>query len=115
MSPAQPESSSARRYVLLAVKLSVSIVLLLLLFSRIDVGRLWATARLASLPWLLVALGIFGFNILAATWRWHLLLSAQHVPMRRRSLLASYLTANFFNNFLPSNIGGDFVRIADTA
>jgi glycosyltransferase 2 family protein len=115
MSAEHPESSSARRYVLLAVKLSVSIALLLLLFSRIDVGQLWATARLASLPWLLVALGIFAFNVLAATWRWHLLLRAQHVPMRRRALLASYLTANFFNNFLPSNIGGDFVRIADTA
>jgi uncharacterized membrane protein YbhN (UPF0104 family) len=115
MSAEQSESSSARRYLLLAVKLSVSIVLLFLLFSRIDVGRLWATARLASVPWLLVALAIFAFNILAATWRWHLLLDAQHVAVRKRVLLASYLTANFFNNFLPSNIGGDFVRIADTA
>src|SRR5262245_39844308 len=50
------ESSPSRRYVLLALKLSVSIILLGLLFSRIDVGRLWATARLASLPWLLAAL-----------------------------------------------------------
>src|SRR6266478_3491252 len=107
MSAEQSEPSPARRFVLLAVKLSVSIVLLVLLFSRIDVGRLWATARLASMPWLLVALGIFAFNVLAATWRWHLLLGAQHVPVRLRSLLASYLTANFFNNFLPSNIGGD--------
>jgi len=115
MSADPPDSSFVRRHVLLAVKLSVSIVLLVVLFSRIEVGRLWATARLASMPWLLVALGIFGFNVLAATWRWHLLLGAQHVPVRIRSLLASYLTANFFNNFLPSNIGGDVVRITDTA
>ena len=63
----------------------------------------------------IAALAIFGFNVLAATWRWHLLLGAQRVPLRIRSLLASYLTANFFNNFLPSNIGGDVVRITDTA
>ena len=30
-------------------------------------------------------------------------------------LTVTCVVANFFNNFLPSNIGGDFVRIADTA
>jgi uncharacterized membrane protein YbhN (UPF0104 family) len=109
------EQSSARRYVLLAAKLSVSIILLAILFSRIDVGRLWGTARLASLPWLLAALLIYGVNLLASTWRWKLLLDAQDVPVKRRALLGSFLVASFFNNFLPSNIGGDFIRIGDTA
>ena len=30
-------------------------------------------------------------------------------------LTQSFLVATFFNNFLPSNIGGDVVRITDTA
>jgi uncharacterized membrane protein YbhN (UPF0104 family) len=115
MSAEQPDSSPARRYVLLAVKLSVSLALLVLLFSRIDTGDLWAQARLASLPWLLAALLIYAVNVLAATWRWHLLLSAQGVPIGTRKLLGSYLVAAFFNNFLPSNIGGDVIRISDTA
>ena len=115
MSAEQSESSPARRYLLLAAKLTVSVGLLLLLFSRIDVGRLWETARLASVPWLSVALLIFAVNVCAATWRWHLLLDAQRVPVAVRSLLGSYLIANFFNNFLPSNIGGDVMRISDTA
>src|SRR2546430_687524 len=29
--------------------------------------------------------------------------------------MGSFLVAAFFNNFLPSNIGGDVVRIRDTA
>ena len=37
-------TSSARRRVVLAIKISVSIILLTLLFSRIDAGRLWAVA-----------------------------------------------------------------------
>ena len=111
----QSESSPARRYVLLAVKLTVSIGLLLLLFSRIDGGRLWATARLASVPWLCVAMLIYAVNVLTATWRWHLLLEAQRVRVAIRSLFETYLIANFFNNFLPSNIGGDVIRISDTA
>ena len=115
MSAEQPESSFARRCVLLAAKLTVSIGLLLLLFSRIDVTRLWATARLASIPWLCVAMLIFTVNVFIATWRWHLLLDAQRVRVAIRSLAASYLIANFFNNFLPSNIGGDVMRISDSA
>src|SRR3954452_2773041 len=111
----QPESSSARRYTLLALKLSVSIVLLVVLFSRIDVAQLWQTARLALLPWLIAAIAVFGTSTLAAAWRWNLLLKAQHIEITLRSLLGSFLVATYFNNFLPSNIGGDFIRISDTA
>ena len=98
MSSDQPESSSARRYVLLTVKLSISIALLVVLFWSIDLARLWTTAKLASVPWLLVALLIFAVNVGAAAWRWRLLLGAQHVHVRLRSLFSSCLVANFFNN-----------------
>jgi uncharacterized membrane protein YbhN (UPF0104 family) len=99
----------------MAVKLAVSVALLALLFSRIDVARLWTSVRRASVPWLLVALSVYFLNVLASTWRWHLLLAAQDVQVRGRTLLGSFLVALFFNNFLPSNIGGDVVRISDTA
>ncbi len=112
---ASVEPSSARRYVVLALKLVVSIVLLSLLFSKIDVARLWAIARRASLRWFAVALAIYALNMIASTWRWHLLLRAQEVNLRRRWLFGSFLVASFFNNFLPSNIGGDVIRISDTA
>jgi uncharacterized membrane protein YbhN (UPF0104 family) len=115
MSHDQPESSSLRRYGMLALKLSVSIILLVVLFSRIDVAQLWQTARLASASWLLAAVGVFGLSTVAAAWRWNLLLKAQHVEITLRSLLGSFLVATYFNNFLPSNIGGDFIRISDTA
>jgi uncharacterized membrane protein YbhN (UPF0104 family) len=115
MPSSQPEASSTRRYVLLALKISVSLVLLGVLFARIDVGRLWASARNASLLWLSAALGLYLVNVLASIWRWHLLLRAQHVAIRRRSLLETFLIACFFNNFLPSNIGGDVIRIRETA
>jgi uncharacterized membrane protein YbhN (UPF0104 family) len=107
--------SVARRYALSALKLTVSVALLAVLFSRLDTSRLWEGARHASLPWLIVALAIYALNVAASTWRWHILLSAQDVRLRRRTLFQSFLVANFFNNFLPSNIGGDVIRIRDTA
>ena len=115
MSQEHAETSSSRRYALLALKLSVSIILLVVLFSRIDVAQLWQTAKLASIPWLLTAIAIFATSTLLATWRWNLLLKTQHIPIRLRSLLGTFLVSTYFNNFLPSNIGGDVVRIGDTA
>jgi glycosyltransferase 2 family protein len=108
-------SSSTRHYVLVAIKLAVSVGLLTLLFSRIDAGRLWAGVRHASIPWLGLALGIYVGTILANIWRWQLLLRAQDVQLTSRALFGSLLVALFFNNFLPSNIGGDVIRISDTA
>src|SRR5258705_8653168 len=111
MSAEHPEASSARRHALLAIKIAVSIVLLVLLFSKIEIGQLWAIARRASVLWLGVALAIYGVNLIASTWRWFILLDAQEVEVRRRWLFGSFIVACFFNNFLPSNIGGHGVRL----
>lgn len=108
-------ASSTKTRVLIAVRVVVSVALLALLFSRMDVGALAANARQASIPWLLVALVIYFAHVLASTWRWRVLLDAQSVHVPRTLLLSSYLVAIFFNNFLPSNIGGDVIRISDTA
>ena len=97
------------------MKAVVSVGLLLLLVSRSDAPRLWAYVRTASLAWLVLALGLYLLMVLASAWRWGLLLGAQGVEVPARALTGSFLVATFFNNFLPSNIGGDVIRIADTA
>ncbi len=89
--------------------------LLYILFSRVDVARVWDTTRSASWRWLMAALGLYLVMVLLSAWRWGLLLRTQHVVTRTASLVRSYLVATFFNNFLPSNIGGDVIRIRDTA
>src|SRR3954447_24304610 len=108
--------SSPKRHVLMSVaKAGISVALLWLLFTRVDMNRLWLAARQASPSWLLAALVLYAAMTLASAWRWGLLLKAQHLDFPFRSLTASFLVATFFNNFLPSNIGGDVVRITDTA
>ncbi len=110
-----PAASPWRAYLVPCLKIVVSIGLLAVLFSRVDVGRLWAAARQASSGWLLGALALYALMVAASAWRWGLLLAAQDVRLPFRSLTSSYLVATFFNNFLPSNIGGDVVRVTDTA
>jgi len=107
----RPRSSLWR----LLIKIVVSTGLLWLLFSRIDLTRLWSYARQASPAWLLFALGLYFGMVLVSAWRWGGLLHAQHIAARYVALVQSFLVATFYNNFLPSNIGGDVIRIADTA
>jgi len=70
--------------------------------------------RRASLPWLAAALALYLAMILASAWRWNLLLIAQRISVSGWTLVSSFLVATFFNSFLPSNIGGDVIRIRDT-
>jgi uncharacterized membrane protein YbhN (UPF0104 family) len=64
--------------------------------------------------WLAAALGLYLVMILTSAWRWNLLLAAQRISVSGRLLVNSFLVATFFNHFLPSNIGGDVIRIRDT-
>src|SRR6185503_3379110 len=91
MSPEPPPTSSARRYLMTAVKLAVSVVLLAILLSRIDTGKLWAGARGASIEWLAIALIVYLSTIICSVWRWWLLLDAQNVAVAPRRLFSSYL------------------------
>jgi uncharacterized membrane protein YbhN (UPF0104 family) len=108
-------SSRARSLIIGIVKALVSVGLLALLLSRVDVTRLWGYARNASPTWLALALLLYLCMVLVSAWRWGLLLRAQNVFLPFWSLTSSFLVATFFNNFLPSNIGGDVIRIGDTA
>jgi hypothetical protein len=110
-----PRHSPARQALVLLLKVAVSVGLLALLLGRTDASRLWMYVRNASPAWLACGLGLYLVMILLSAWRWRLLLGAQHVSIPASRLVNSYLVATFFNNFLPSNIGGDVVRIRDTA
>jgi uncharacterized membrane protein YbhN (UPF0104 family) len=99
----------------LALKFTVSSVLLWVLFSRADLGRTWNHFRQMDILWMAAALGMYALMLLVSAWRWRLLLKVQTVHVSLTTLTKSFLVATFFNNFLPSNIGGDVVRVADTA
>jgi glycosyltransferase 2 family protein len=112
---AKPQTSSVRRWAIEIAKLLVSVALLVYLLRGVDLQRLWTAVRQASWLWLTAALALYFLMLAVSTWRWSLLLQAQGVVVRSSRLLGSFLVATFFNNFLPSNIGGDVIRIRDTA
>lgn len=105
---------TSKSRVVLVLKSTVSIGLLAVLFAQTDASSLYDAMRRASLPWLAAALALYSMMILASAWRWNLLLAAQRVSVSGWTLVSSFLVATFFNSFLPSNIGGDVIRIRDT-
>ena len=115
MSVEHQEAVPARARLMAIVRVVVSVTLLAVLLARVDRGALLESVRHASVPWLAIALVVYFVHILTGAWRWGLLLRTQNVHVPRRDLLSSLLVSYFFNNFLPSNIGGDVIRIRDTA
>lgn len=97
------------------VRVIVSAALLYFVLRSIDLAALWERVWRMNPAWMLLALAAFAFMQSVSVWRWHRLLRAQHIDVTSRTLTESIWVSLFFNNFLPSNIGGDFVRIADTA
>lgn len=97
------------------LRVAVSAVLIAWLLRRTDfseVGRAFRAAdlRLVGLAILLIPLGY-----LTSVCRWRLLLRAQGGDAPLSFLLQSLMVGIFFNNLLPSTIGGDAVRAWDTA
>jgi hypothetical protein len=104
-----------KRTALLLAKIAVSLCLLAYLLSTTDLSALEQRIRTGDTALLALAVLLYGLMLLLSTWRWRLLLQAQGFEAPLRDLSASYLVATFFNNFLPSNIGGDLVRVRDSS
>ncbi|NIA08022.1 MAG: flippase-like domain-containing protein [Actinobacteria bacterium] len=61
--------------------------------------------------WAWLGVGLFPSMIFLAAWRWQRLLRAGRVKISYRKVLMLTVMGNFFNNALPSMIGGDVVKV----
>src|SRR5262249_18626605 len=104
-----------KRYGFLALKIAVSVALLGYLLSTTDLDALQQRVRAGDTVLLAFAMALYAIILAISTWPWRVLLQAQgsSAPLAHPS--GSYLVATFFNNFLPSNIGGDVIRVRDSS
>lgn len=101
------------RHLKTLLKLAVSAGLMVLLYAKLDWGDIAAKLRGADARWLGLAFALMFLNTAVSAAKWRLFLRADGLPQTLATLWASYITASFFNLFLPSTIGGDAYRIAD--
>jgi uncharacterized protein (TIRG00374 family) len=104
-----------KRTLLTASKVAVSAALLVYLLSTTDLAALERRVHTGDTVLLVLAMALYAVILAISTWRWRVLLQAQGYAAPLADLSASYLVATFFNNFLPSNIGGDVIRVRDSS
>lgn len=109
-----PGRGAWRVRLLVAVKLAVSATLLYWILSRANLREVIAAAASASVPLLLFAYFLNFAGVLISATRWRGLLRAQGVDAPWGFLVKSYMVAAFFNNLLPSTVGGDASRAYDS-
>ena len=99
----------------LLLRLAVSAALIAWILSRTPFREVAAAFRSADLRWVLAALALTPLGYFVSVRRWRLLIRSQGGDATLPFLVRSFLVGVFFNNFLPSTIGGDTVRVLDTA
>jgi uncharacterized protein (TIRG00374 family) len=100
-----------RRSLFRILKVVVSLGLLTYLVHRAGVAEIAAVFRSADTAGLALALAVYLSTVVLISWRWRILLSSQDVSIPFGRLLRLYFIGFFFNNFLPTSIGGDIYRV----
>lgn len=104
----------AGKWVLFFLRVVISAALVYWVLQTVSLGEVVEAAAAADLRLLGLAFLLYPIGYALTIARWRLLLSVQGVRAPVSFLVASYLTAIFFNNILPSTIGGDTVRAYDS-
>ena len=89
----------------------VSIGLLAFLVYLVDIDQVVSALAAADRRWFFGAVALFLIVVLLLAFRWRTLLAGVRKRPGYRSLLSYYFIGYFFNNFLPTSIGGDVSRI----
>ncbi|MEZ4862353.1 MAG: lysylphosphatidylglycerol synthase transmembrane domain-containing protein [Caldilineaceae bacterium] len=96
---------------ILAIKLAVSFGLLYYLFIKLgDPAILWQQITEANKGLLLLGSLCYASAVALSGFKWGLLLRAADIAVGLPRLLRYQWIAEFFNNFLPAQVGGDVMR-----
>lgn len=97
------------------LRVAISAALVAWVLHRSPLGEVREALRSADLRFVLLALALNPLGYWASVSRWRLLIRSQGGDAPFGFLVRSFLVGVFFNNLLPSTIGGDAIRVIDTA
>ncbi len=100
-----------RRILLSAVKILVSAALLYFALRKINFYDLASRFDVASLGWIGLAIVVTFLQIFLGALRWREISSDCGAPLATTQAFRFNLIGTFFNQTLPSSIGGDAVRL----
>jgi glycosyltransferase 2 family protein len=103
-----------RKFILTILKFGVSGALIYWILQGTDLQEILTVMGSANLFLILIATALKFVGYYISALRWRILLKAQRVKASVAYLFESYMVSGFFNNLLPSIIGGDTVRAYDS-
>ncbi|MBI5870216.1 MAG: flippase-like domain-containing protein [Actinobacteria bacterium] len=90
---------------------AVSIILIAVLLASVDIGELAETLGNVAPGLLALAVLVFLVTNMTSVFKWKMVIQAQGASVSWPYLTSIFYMGLFFNNFLPTNFGGDLVRI----
>jgi uncharacterized membrane protein YbhN (UPF0104 family) len=97
-------------WISVAIKAAVTLALIGWLLHRIDLAPMMARFGRLDMALTLAAIGVMMAQLLLTGWRWITISAIIGAPLDRALALRLTLIGQFFNQTLPSAIGGDAVR-----
>ncbi len=101
---------SKKKALQLLVRLAVSGLALYLIFKGVDFSLLVREVRGARLWALALSLGCILVNYVFSSYRWQALAQVRGIRAPLAKFIRLYFMGSFFNNFLPTSVGGDVVK-----
>src|SRR5680860_141873 len=99
--------------IVLRSAISLGLIIYLVISQFKDFRTISATLKDISIPLILLSAATHIYGIWITAFRWQTLLKTQKIRLSILSLSSSTLVGQFFNNFLPTSIGGDVYRAYD--
>ncbi|MGB9721262.1 MAG: lysylphosphatidylglycerol synthase transmembrane domain-containing protein [bacterium] len=93
------------------LRILIGIGLIAFLLIKLDAEKILFNIKNMDLKFLTLALVPYFFFIVVSAWRWQVLLDYKKMNIKFKDSLIIYFIALFFNNFLPTTVGGDVMRI----
>jgi len=100
-----------RQLVLIAVKLAISAALLYFAISRMNFSSIGDRFNRLELSWIMIAFAIALLQTCIVAFRWQRVAQVCAAELSSSQALRFNLIAAFFNQVLPSTVGGDAARI----
>src|SRR5215831_2864950 len=100
-----------RRILLSTAKIVVSAALLYLALRKVDPSELFSRFTVTSLFWIGMAIAVTFLQIFVGVLRWREISAECGAPLEIARAMRYNVIGTFFNQTLPSAIGGDAVRL----
>jgi hypothetical protein len=97
------------------IKIIITVLIFILIFRSVDISSVGSAISNMDLKLVALALFIQLLSTTIASYRWYLIMKALQFGQDFQFYFRSYFKGTFFNQGLPTTIGGDALRVMDVA